>query len=105
MSDVRIIQVIRTRLLTRGRGEGGDPVRIIEQYWDMDGKLLFEFDTWNGEVYAPIAERSVTGVSPWVEIPNPPGWNPMDPESDFQTQVWSTGFEEGTRPPWSVPES
>lgn len=57
-NDLEVIQIIRTRLLHRGLGQNADdPVRIIEQYWDMDGMLLFEFDRWNGEVRAPVADR------------------------------------------------
>jgi hypothetical protein len=44
MSDVEVIQVIRTNLLRRGTGKASDPNRIITQYWLMDGTLLFEFD-------------------------------------------------------------
>jgi hypothetical protein len=41
---VEVLQVIRTTLLRRGKGIEGDPVRIITQYWLMDGTLLFEHD-------------------------------------------------------------
>lgn len=40
-----VIQVIRTTLTKRGKGVEGDPVRTIEQYWTLDGKLLWEVDT------------------------------------------------------------
>jgi hypothetical protein len=29
-----------------GRGTQDDPVRNIEQYWDFNGKKLFEIDRW-----------------------------------------------------------
>lgn len=49
--DLQVLTVIKTRLLRRGSGvEADDPIRIIEQWWDMDGRLLFQVDTWNGEV-------------------------------------------------------
>lgn len=41
--EVEVIQVIKTRLLRRGNGKT-DPIRVIEQYWDMTGKLLWEYD-------------------------------------------------------------
>lgn len=44
MDDVKILQLIRTRILRRGKGIEGDPIRIIEQYWDMEGNLVFEID-------------------------------------------------------------
>jgi hypothetical protein len=44
MAAVRIIQLIRTELTTRGFGVDGDPIRRIAQYWSMDGVLLFEHD-------------------------------------------------------------
>ena len=44
-SDCQVVQVIRTTLLRRGTGESKDsPIRIIEQYWDFDGNLLWEKD-------------------------------------------------------------
>lgn len=44
MPDLEVIQVIRTNLLRRGKGVDGDPLRVITQYWSMDGELLWEFD-------------------------------------------------------------
>lgn len=48
-SDVEIVTLIRTRLLRRGEGVEGDPIRVIIQYWDFAGNLIFEVDTWNNE--------------------------------------------------------
>jgi hypothetical protein len=42
--DVQIKQIIITRLLRRGEGKNDDPIRIITQFWDMDGNLIAEFD-------------------------------------------------------------
>ena len=42
--DVEVIQVIHTRLLRLGEGTVSDPIRIIDQWWLMDGTLLFERD-------------------------------------------------------------
>jgi predicted lipid-binding transport protein (Tim44 family) len=39
-----VIQVIHTNLEKRGMGVEGDPVRRVEQYWSLDGQLLFEND-------------------------------------------------------------
>lgn len=44
-SDVEVIQVVRTRLMRRGRGlNSDDPIRIITQYWSLEGELLAEVD-------------------------------------------------------------
>ena len=40
----RVIQVIETTLTRRGEGVIGDPIRIITEYWDMDGNKLCEVD-------------------------------------------------------------
>jgi len=43
----RVIQVVQTTLLRRGEGKSeGDPVRVIEQFWSLDGELLAENDRW-----------------------------------------------------------
>ena len=44
MDTAEVMQVIRTTLTRRGRGIEGDPVRIITQYWSLDGVLLAEVD-------------------------------------------------------------
>jgi len=49
-SDVQIIQLIKTTLKRAGEGIENDPIRIIVQYWNMQGKLLFEVDTFKKEV-------------------------------------------------------
>lgn len=48
MNEVEIIQLIRTRLTKRGDGKS-TPVRVIEQYWSMEGKLIFEIDNCKEE--------------------------------------------------------
>jgi hypothetical protein len=47
--NAEVIQVIRTELERRGTGAEGDPYRRIEQYWTLDGKLLFENDPYGKE--------------------------------------------------------
>lgn len=42
--EAKVIQVIRTMLKKRGSGVGDDPIRYIEQFWSLDGKLLMEND-------------------------------------------------------------
>lgn len=44
MDSVEVISLIKTSLLLRGEGVPGDPIRIITQYWTMDGHLEFEKD-------------------------------------------------------------
>lgn len=44
MDTARKIEVIETTLLRRGAGVEGDPVRIIKQYWSLEGELLAEVD-------------------------------------------------------------
>lgn len=41
---LQVIQVIETYLERRGNGTPDDPIRIIHQYWGMDGRLLWEVD-------------------------------------------------------------
>jgi hypothetical protein len=41
----RVIQVVETDLGRRGSGKDeGDPIRVIRQYWSVDGELLAEVD-------------------------------------------------------------
>ena len=41
----KVIQVIITSLLRRGEGTGSDDqVRIVRQFWSLDGKLIAEVD-------------------------------------------------------------
>lgn len=44
-----VIQVIRTTLTRRGAGkDASDPVRVITQFWSLDGELLAEADPFAG---------------------------------------------------------
>ena len=43
MDTAKVIQVIETTLTRRGDG-ANTPIRIITQYWSLDGKLLTEID-------------------------------------------------------------
>ena len=42
--EVEVIRVVRTTLMIRGEGNEKDPIRRIEQFWSLDGKLLAEND-------------------------------------------------------------
>ena len=43
--EAEVIPVIRTTLLRRGTGQSEDsPIRVITQYWSLDGDLLAEVD-------------------------------------------------------------
>lgn len=45
MDTARVIQVVETTILRRGDGQDArSPVRIITQYWTLDGTLLAEVD-------------------------------------------------------------
>lgn len=37
--QAKLVQVIETKSVT-GRGIPADPIRILSQYWDFDGRLL-----------------------------------------------------------------
>lgn len=54
METVKVMSVIETRLLKRGTGISADPIRIVTQYWDMNGNLIFEIDP---ERIADLAEK------------------------------------------------
>ena len=45
MFCARRIEVIETTLSTKGKGDDkDDPIRVIRQYWSLDGELLAELD-------------------------------------------------------------
>ncbi len=47
MDEAKVIQVIETTLTRRGNGDSIEsPIRIITQYWSLEGKLLAEVDPW-----------------------------------------------------------
>lgn len=46
MNEAKIVKLIKTTLTKRGDGKN-DPIRVITQYWDFDGILIFEFDPIN----------------------------------------------------------
>jgi len=48
-TSVALIHVIRTELSKRGEGTEEDPIRLIVQYWSLDGELLAEVDEFQKE--------------------------------------------------------
>lgn len=44
MDTARVIQVIECAIERRGKGVLEDPIRVVVQYFSLDGKLLAEFD-------------------------------------------------------------
>lgn len=47
---VQKIEVIRTELSRRGSGKDiSDPMRILVQYWTLDGELLAEVDAYKDQ--------------------------------------------------------
>lgn len=43
--SARVIQVIETDLTRRGSGKDeSDPIRVVRQYWSLEGELLAEVD-------------------------------------------------------------
>jgi len=43
--SVEKIEVIRTTAVY-GQGHEGSPIRIVFQYWTLDGEILAKVDTW-----------------------------------------------------------
>lgn len=54
--SAKVISVIETRAM-KGAGINNDPVRQLIQYWDFEGNLLAEFDSWNNNQPATIMAR------------------------------------------------
>lgn len=65
---VEIIQVIKTRLTKRGSGQiEEDPIRVVEQFWDTDGNLIGERDT-----FTP-GPKTTTNATNWRGYGKPNG--------------------------------
>lgn len=58
MKQVEILQVIKTHLLRRGKGTDLDPIRIVTQFWDMEGNLIFEVDDYLNQIKSELKEES-----------------------------------------------
>lgn len=48
INSARVINVIETKAV-RGEGNEDDPCRIVTQYWDFEGNLLAENDSYAKE--------------------------------------------------------
>lgn len=57
--EVETVTLIRTRLMVRGKGTEDSPLRTIEQYWNMQGELVMEYDSFTMQI-----DSSVYKVSP-----------------------------------------
>jgi len=64
MDKVEIIQLIKTTLTRRGKGIEGDPVRVITQFWDMQGELMFEYDPEKGLINHKIGAGFFGVINP-----------------------------------------
>lgn len=45
VDSARVISVIETKAV-RGEGNEDDPCRVVTQYWDFEGNLLAENDSY-----------------------------------------------------------
>lgn len=77
MDTARVMQVIETTIERRGDGKDArSPIRVITQYWTLEGTLLAEVDpcAQTIPVEAPMYERSsVEEVRRRRTVPNESG--------------------------------
>ena len=78
MDTARVIQVIETTLTKRGTGNTRrDPIRVVTQYWSLDGILLVESDPFSGAVlredYVEDVARAIYEAMP-CDIGEKPSW-------------------------------
>ncbi|MCC9940955.1 hypothetical protein HK120_01605, partial [Streptococcus agalactiae] len=43
MNNLEVMKMIRVSF-TRGKGTIGDEIRLVNQYYDIDGNFIFEID-------------------------------------------------------------
>ena len=56
--SARMVRLIVTEIERRGQGQTlEDPVRIVRQYWDLDGTLLAEVDAHAGPDFPPPKDQ------------------------------------------------
>jgi hypothetical protein len=56
MDAARVVTLIETTLTRRGSGkDDGDPIRVITQYWTLDGVFVMEIDPYVRVVQKPRA--------------------------------------------------
>lgn len=52
----KVIRVIETISL-KGCGADNDPVRVVKQYWKLDGSLIVESDPFIDEEYEKLSQQ------------------------------------------------
>lgn len=77
MNSARVISVLETTLLRRGKGKDGDPVRIITQYWTPDGKLLAEVDPCKETMKSKEGTLDEPEGEWWIERCEHCGYRPL----------------------------
>jgi len=60
MDTAKVIQVIETTLTRRGNGKD-TPIRIVTEYWSLDGRLLVESDPCV-KVNKPLSEAEKSAL-------------------------------------------
>lgn len=45
VDSCKMVQIIRLEVI-RGLGIDGDPIRRVIQWWEPEGKMIAEHDTW-----------------------------------------------------------
>lgn len=79
MDEAKAIQVIETTLTRRGAGFRDDPVRVVTQYWSLDGILLAEKDPFIGPTPGEIVEavaKAIYDAMPYDGDTSKPVWVP-----------------------------
>lgn len=70
-----VVELIRTELQLRGKGVGGDPARVVEQFWTTSGKLAAENDPFHPNqtsclaVVEMLKSRGFDEVTDFTELP------------------------------------
>lgn len=62
MDTVKLVHLIETTLTRRGKGVESDPVRVITQYWTVEGKLVAEVDPFAVDYTAPQMSKQMEEV-------------------------------------------
>ncbi len=50
MDEAKLMQLVVTNILRRGKGEESDPIRLVTQIFLLDGTLVAEVDSWNESI-------------------------------------------------------
>lgn len=87
MDTARVIQVIETTLTRRGRGVAGDELRVVTQYWALDGKLLAEHDP-----IVRVVDKSAHEAEPARHMPEP-----ISTRTAYVGERWCYGCQKTVR--------